>query len=205
MYRSPSQILRQFQPSLDELTQHGYLAKWRMGQDDESRIRSFSFMGRSFIVIAAVVLSKKTTRNHVIVVGESEAVEPNLPEPAGSVVNSPVAKADVSDNHPGSNRDGLADVQGKLVDDLSARGLMPSAVLKLLGTFPSGRLETVPDYMTTSTRRRRVAMLALGCYTTSSRTAIPCRFRPGAKRQSVLQPKTVRGISPARWKRSRPI
>lgn len=147
MYRSPSQILRQFKPSLDELTQHGYLEKWRIEKtSDRKSYKIVLFHGPKFHRDRRRRLEQKDHAEPRIVVGESEAVEPNLPEP-GPVVNTPVMKAESPHNHPGSDGDGVTDVQGKLVDDLSARGLMPSAVLKLLGSLPSVRLETIPDYI----------------------------------------------------------
>ena len=37
-YRAPSQILRQFKPSLDELAHHGYLASWRIEKNQRQEV-----------------------------------------------------------------------------------------------------------------------------------------------------------------------
>lgn len=147
MYRSPSQILRQFRPSLDELTQHGYLEKWRIEKTSDGKsYKIVLFHGPKFHRDRRRRLEQKNHAEPRIVVAESEPVEPNLPEP-GTASIAPSSRVEHPQNHPGSDGDGVTDVQGKLVDDLSARGLMPSAVLKLLGSLPSARLETIPDYI----------------------------------------------------------
>ena len=79
-------------------------------------------------------------------VGEFEGSEPNLPEP-GTEGLAPAAKPEVIQKRPGNLRSEAPDIQGKLVDDLSARGLMPSSVIKLLGSLASDRLDKIPDYI----------------------------------------------------------
>ena len=54
---------------------------------------------------------------------------------------------DTSDGQANVDQPVLVDQYGNLVDDLSARGLMPSAVLKLLGSISSDRLDKIPDYL----------------------------------------------------------
>ena len=147
MYRSPSQILRQFKPSLDELTHHGYLETWRIEKtSDRKSYKIVLFHGPKFHRDRRRRLEQKDHVEPSIVVGEFEAVEPNLPEP-GTVADAPSVKVEADQDRPGSDRNEAPDVQGKLVDDLSARGLMPSAVLKLLGALPSDRLDKIPDYI----------------------------------------------------------
>src|SRR6266853_1168938 len=48
-YRAPSQILRQFKPSLDELTHHEYLEKWRIEKTtDRKGYKVIFFHGQKF-------------------------------------------------------------------------------------------------------------------------------------------------------------
>ena len=138
-YRSPSQILRQFKPSLDELAHHGYIEKWRIEKTSDRKSYKFHRDRRRR-------LEQKDHVEPVVVIGEFEGAEPNLPEP-GKVSAAPAAKVGAIQEHPGSARNEAQDVQGKLVDDLSARGLMPSAVLKLLSALPSDCLDKIPDYI----------------------------------------------------------
>jgi hypothetical protein len=147
MYRSPSQILRQFKPSLDELTQHGYLEKWRIEKtSDRKSYKMVLFHGPKFHRDRRRRLEQKDHAEPSVVVGEFEAAELNLPEP-GRLEGAPALRVNTFAESSAYDRNEVPGTQGKLVDDLSARGLMPSAVLKLLGSLPSTRLETIPDYI----------------------------------------------------------
>ncbi len=147
MYRSPSQIVRQLKPSLDELAQHGYLEKWRIEKtSDRKSFKIVLFHGPKFHRDRRRRLEQKDHVEPSVVVGEFEAAELNLPEP-GRLEGTPAVKVGVLAERPAIERSEAPDTQGKMVDDLSARGLMPSAVLKLLGTLSAARLETIPDYI----------------------------------------------------------
>lgn len=147
IYRTPSQILRQFKPSLDELTHHGYLASWRIEKtSDKKSYKIVLFHGPKFHRDRRRRLEQKDRLEPVVVVGEFEGSEPNLPEP-GTNGSVPASKTDAIQEHTGSVRGEAPDMQGKLVDDLSARGLMPSAVLKLLGSLAPEGLDKIPDYI----------------------------------------------------------
>jgi hypothetical protein len=145
-YRAPSHILRQFKPSLDELTHHGYIEKWRIEKTtDKKSYKIILFHGAKFHRDRRRRLEQKSHVETGVVVAESEPMEPNLPEPGKLEVATPPVPP-VGDKTKMKTAD-LPDVPGKLVDELSARGLMPSVALKLLGSLPADRLDSVSDYM----------------------------------------------------------
>jgi hypothetical protein len=153
-YRSPSQILRQFKPSLDELTHHGYIEKWRIEKmSDRKSYKMIFFHGPKFHRDRRKRLEQKSHAEPLLVVGEFEGAEPSLPEPGTASVAA--AKVSPTQDQPKREQAELTDVQGRLVDDLSARGLMPSAVLKLIRSLPAERLETIPDYIEYWDRARK--------------------------------------------------
>src|SRR6266705_1688254 len=101
MYRSPSQILRQFKPSLDELTHHGYLETWRIEKtSDRKSYKIVLFHGPKFHRDRRRRLEQKDQVEPVVVVGEFEAAEPNLPEP-GTVGAAMTTKEEAIQERPG--------------------------------------------------------------------------------------------------------
>lgn len=151
-YRPPSLILRQFKPSLDELTQHGYLEKWRIEKtSDRKAFKIIFFHGPKFHRDRRKRIEQKSQSEPPVVIAESEPVEPSLPEP-GKTQGAPAVQDRV-----GTGQRELRRVEGKLVDELAARGLMPSTVMKLLESLPPEQLDRVPDLIEYWDAQRRVA------------------------------------------------
>jgi hypothetical protein len=146
-YRAPSQILRQFKPSLDELVHHGYIEKWRIEKtSDKKSFKVVFFHGPKFYRDRRRRIEQKTQAEAPVVIGEFEGTEPHLPEP-GKPADSIALKITPEDDSRNPEPPVISNIPGRLVDDLSARGLMPSAVLKLLDLLSPERLDTVPDYI----------------------------------------------------------
>ncbi len=134
VYRAPSHILRQLKPSLDELTQHEYLSKWRIEKtSDRKAYKVVFFHGPKFHRDRRRRLEEKREEEPVVV-GEYTPTEPKMPEP-GKLEQTAA---------PGGNR---GESEGKLVDELAARGLVPSAALNLLAGLSPERLAAVTDYI----------------------------------------------------------
>jgi hypothetical protein len=146
-YPAPSQILRQFKPSLDELAHHGYIEKWRIEKtSDKKAFKIVFFHGPKFYRDRRRRVEQKTQLEAPVVIGEFDCSEPHLPEPGRPVDTSTGKALSSTDPHIPAARV-FSNVPEHLVDDLSARGLMPSNVLRLLGTLSPDRLEAVGDYI----------------------------------------------------------
>jgi hypothetical protein len=138
--------LRQFKPSLDELAHHGYIEKWRIEKtSDKKAFKIIFFHGPKFHRDRRRRIEQKSQVEPLVVIGEFEAAEPSLPEPVKSA--EAAVKVVPAANHPSPEQSTVPDVPGRLMDDLSARGLMPSAVMKLFGSLSSDRLDIVEDYI----------------------------------------------------------
>lgn len=169
-YRTPSQITRQLKPSLDELTRYEYLEKWRIEKtSDRKAYKIIFFHGSKFHRDRRRRLDQKNKTQTPIVVAQSEPFEPKLPEPGKvetlSVPEMAVEKKlmppapTVSDQLSSTHEvDALptnsitdhheeADLESKLVDELSTRGLMPSRAMKLLQSIPADHLKQVEDFI----------------------------------------------------------
>jgi hypothetical protein len=145
-YRAPSQILRQFKPSLDELVHHGYIEKWRIEKtSDRKAFKVVFFHGPKFYRDRRRRVEQKSQVEAPVVIGEFEGDEPRLPEPGAPVDTSTGKTPSITDRNP--ELQASSNIPGDLVDSLSARGLMPSAVLRLLGALSSDRLAAVDDYI----------------------------------------------------------
>lgn len=156
-YKSPSEILRQFKPSLDELTAHEYLEKWRIEKtSDRKAFKIIFFHGPKFHRDRHRRIDQKNQSENSIVIGESEVPEPALLEP-GSIepVNEPneprpkrqrAKAAGTSQAVLPTSTEHESDLGPGLVDQLAARGLMPSVAIKLLVSVQS-RIEKVADYI----------------------------------------------------------
>ena len=188
-YHAPSLILRQLKPSLDELTMHGYLEKWRIEKTaDRKAYKVIFFHGPKFHRDRKKRLDQKRHATEpAVLIAESAPNEPALPEP-GRLEDQKTAAhppqpgtppiqdiaGDPSRDEPreesnsdGGDSAGLSEdlptrvvesggeqdekqapsVNPALVDELSARGVMPSAAMKLLAEVPPGQLERVNDYI----------------------------------------------------------
>ena len=165
-YRAPSQILRQLKPSLDELTKHEYLEKWQIEQtSDRKAYKIVLFHGAKFRRDRRRRLGQKNqiADKQPIIIGQSESLEPSLPEPgklevtstpptvvtaAGQdlVVSSDEQFADVAEIKS-SRQEPEPDDRGSLIDELAARGLMPSAAMKLIASLPPSRRDQALDYI----------------------------------------------------------
>lgn len=145
-YRVPSLILRQLKPSLDELVHHGYIEKWRIEKtSDRKAYKVVFFHGPKFHRDRRKRLEQKAKIETPIVIAESEPEEPSLPLPGtleGKMKTLPIEQGSVSAPQPNTVSGGA-----ELVDELAARGLMPSVALKLLGSIEPSRLAGVVDYL----------------------------------------------------------
>jgi hypothetical protein len=161
-YRTPSRITQQLKASLDELTHHGYLEKWRIERTADKRFyKVIFFHGPKFHRDRRRRQLEKERAEAPLVVAQSEPNEASLPEPGK--LESPPALAGAAQMHGVAVEQGRTDVAGEsiaakhdartdgfrseLVEQLSARGLMPASALKLLQSVPGERLEDVRDYI----------------------------------------------------------
>jgi len=169
-YKTPSQITRQLKPSLDELTRYEYLEKWRIEKtSDRKAYKIIFFHGSKFHRDRRRRLDQKNKTQPPVVIAQSEPFEPKLPEPGkvdvlsipetgiekkltlpAPTVSDQLATAREVDAIPTdliSDHHDEADLESKLVDELSARGLMPSRAMKLLRSIPADRLAEVGDFI----------------------------------------------------------
>jgi hypothetical protein len=161
-YKAPSLITRQFKPSLDELTTHGYLKEWRIEKtSDRKAYKIILFHGPKFHRDRRKRLEQKSAAEAPIVIAQSGAVEPRLPEPgklevpaapgeAAETISKSISSLVGSVAAPESDQlatGSTAEIESKLVDDLSARGVMPSAATKVLKSMSPERLDQVSDYI----------------------------------------------------------
>lgn len=145
-YRAPSLILRQLKPSLDELTHHGYLAKWRIEKTSDRRAYKVVFFhGEKFHRDRRRRLEQKAKTEAPMVVAESESAEPNLPEPGrlnGATKSARVERGTLVEKEE-RGRSG----KEELIDELVSRGIVPSAAMKLLGEFDPEQLTRAHDWI----------------------------------------------------------
>lgn len=81
IYKAPSQITRQFKPSLDELISFGYLKEWRIEKTSDRKAFKFVlFHGPKFHRDRRRRIEQKNMAEAPIVIAHSE-IEPDLPEP----------------------------------------------------------------------------------------------------------------------------
>jgi hypothetical protein len=153
-----------FQPSLDELTTHGYLEMWRIEKTtDRKAYKVILFHGPKFHRDRRKRLEQKGTTEPPVVIAESQSAEPNLPEPgrverATATITSHSARPQKKGRTEiGSFADDVAtgtqavqlliaddpqlkpseiDTSPTILDELVARGLMASAATNLLNGLP---------------------------------------------------------------------
>ncbi len=165
-YSSLSQIQRQLKPSLDELMRYGYLERWQIAKTvDRKAYKIIFFHGKKFHSDRKQRLKQKTEVEDSVVVAQSDPLEPAMPEPgklpaperAHATVRKGEAggdgeRADVSDAlAAGTESDGRDVVAAvgtpALVDELAARGIVPSVAMKLLEEIPADQHDQVRDYI----------------------------------------------------------
>lgn len=164
-FGSPSLILRQFKPSLDELVAHEYLEKWRIERtSDRKAYKIILFHGPKYYRDQNRRLQQKTHSADGQVIAESDAAEPTLPEPGRIAPAAPPsevprkakrekpAKAVAADiaalpesAEPAAEPE-PPDVGLELLDQLAARGFVSSVAAKLLVAVHP-RIEGVSDYI----------------------------------------------------------
>lgn len=175
-YKVPSLILRQLRPSLDELTQHGYLEKWRIEKtNDKKAYKIVLFHGPKFHRDRRKRLEQKNQNTELI--AEWSPMEPNLPEPGrleplepegpeqaskdegkteAAAKSAKRKKAGVTagsdgsgtGNNSGNNPGNNDEVRhAELVGELSRRGLLPGVASKLLQEIPAEHYNRVADYI----------------------------------------------------------
>lgn len=143
-YSAPSQIMRQLKPSLDELTHHEYLAKWRIEKTADRRAYKIIFFhGAKFHRDRRNKKGESKSKSEPIIIAESDAFEPSLPEPGK--LESAVPKGPTHPNTVVSFPGQAGPEVEKLVDELACRGIMPSVATRLLDGFDASRLARVAD------------------------------------------------------------
>jgi hypothetical protein len=160
-YTAPSQITRQFKPSLDELTTLGYLKEWRIEKtNNKNAFKFILFHGPKFHRDRRRRIEQKNFSEPPVVIAHSHSPEPDLPEP-GRIGNAGLPALKPSAPHTGKNRARLkeaareffpaaaAEIQTPpaILDQLVARGLIASAGMNLLNALSPERLEKVQDYI----------------------------------------------------------
>jgi hypothetical protein len=172
VYPALSQIRRQLKPSLDELVHYEYLKDWKIEKTSDGKaFKIVLFHGSKFHRDMRRRLNQKDQVESVVVA----QYEPDLPEPGrleppevtsepakvqtkdldravtGSQLMEPVAPTPMPSVVLGSpempvGRE-VKEPEFNLIDELSARGLMPSVVVKLLASIPADRHDRVRDYI----------------------------------------------------------
>jgi len=141
-YRAPSLILRQLKPSLDELTQHEYLAKWQIEKTVDRKAYKITFFhGAKFHRDRRRRIERKNPAP--VIIAESEISELKLPDVGN--VEPPETKAATETRPEKGQTIQQGNATGKLIDELAGRGLMPSVALRLLDGSDATRLERVAD------------------------------------------------------------
>lgn len=93
-YKAASRITQQLKGSLDELTQHGYLEKWRIEKvADKKSFKIVFFHGPKYHRDRRRRLAEKTLAEATTVVSEWQPTDVNLPEPGGLETDSPAPVA----------------------------------------------------------------------------------------------------------------
>lgn len=149
IYKAPSLITRQLRPSLDELVRYEYLEKWRIEKTSDGKAYKIIFFhGPKFHRDRRRRIDQKTETEPPIVIAESE---PDLPEPGKLELETdaaqPGASATPSKPHTAPAGKGAKEKEFNLIDELSARGLMPSVAMKLIASTPPDRQPEIVDYM----------------------------------------------------------
>ncbi|MBX9660386.1 MAG: replication initiator protein A [Nitrospiraceae bacterium] len=214
-YRTPSQITRQLKSSLDELARYEYLEKWQIERtSDRKAYKIVFFHGSKFHRDRRRRLDQKNKTQNAVIVAQSEPFEPKLPEPGKlepsrkpvaiplpvepieSTVTVPAplaAPASSSDtisprSHASIDQHEEADLESQLVDQLSARGLMPSSAMKLLRLIPEDRLGQVEDFIDYWDDIKRTKEVGQGFLYTLIKEGnpLPASFETRAKRRERL-------------------
>ncbi|HEY4361443.1 MAG TPA: replication initiator protein A [Bryobacteraceae bacterium] len=177
--KHPSLIVRQFRPSLDELTALGYLEKWRVEKtSDRKAYKILFFHGPKFHRDRRKRVEQKTQATELI--AESSPVEQVLPEHGRlrpePETQSPIVSADPTPEPlvsaaPAGEGD---EIESKFVDELSIRGVMPSAAMKLLRSLPEERMKAVHDYIDYWDSIRKTKAVGEGFCSNSSRRGVLC-------------------------------
>lgn len=144
IYKAPSLITRQLRPSLDELVRYEYLEKWRIEKTSDGKAYKIIFFhGPKFHRDRRRRIEQKTEPEPPIVIAESE---PDLPEPGKLELEPDEAKSAAPSKTTAAGR-GAKGKEFNLIDELSARGLMPSVAMKLIASTPADRQPEIVDYM----------------------------------------------------------
>jgi hypothetical protein len=162
VYPTLSQIRRQLKPSLDELVHYEYLKTWEIEKTSDGKVfKIVLFHGSKFHRDMRRRLNQKDQIESAVVA----RYEPDLPE-AGRLdptpITVPAAKPakqpktaptqQLSESVPDaplltSTEPDVKESEFNPIDELSARGLVPSKVVKLLQSLPAGRVDKVQDYI----------------------------------------------------------
>ena len=149
VHTNEGHITRQLKGSLDELVRFEYLEKWKIKRTANERVRDYKvvfFHGPKFYRDRQQRIAEKVKVESPVVVSEYQKPGDESPsQPARvSPIVAPRAKAEPA---PKSDAPPATPEQAKLLEELSARGLLPAAALKLLQSIPEDRLEAVGDYI----------------------------------------------------------
>jgi len=154
-YKSPSQIVRQLKPSLDELAHHQYLETWSIEKTvDRKSYKVVLFHGPKFHQDRRKRLEQKHHAEAPVVVARLAPTEPGLPTPGKLESQVVPTKGEELVKIPPTDS-GTVDalqpdataIPPELIDELSARGVLPSVAIKLLRSVPGERLSQVTDYI----------------------------------------------------------
>jgi hypothetical protein len=168
-YKAPSLITRQFKPSLDELTSHGYLEQWRIEKTTDRKAYKITlFHGPKFHRDRRKRIEQKMQAEVPLVIARSQCPEPSLPQPGKIDPSPPPAKLAHRPQQGGGKTQSAApasqpepsaqpgpevypshetDPAPNILDELVARGLMASVAMKLLANLSLEQTECVTDYI----------------------------------------------------------
>jgi hypothetical protein len=170
IYKAPSLITRQFKPSLDELINFGYLKEWVIEKTSDRKAYKFVlFHGPKFHRDRRRRQEQKHLAEAPVVIAHSEIEEPEVPEPGklddtmSARVFAPAkrkgreavdrsapeepAAAGVPLSAPATHGDHDLHTPPAILDQLVARGFVPSVGMKLLNTLSPEQLDRVQDYI----------------------------------------------------------
>ena len=145
-HKTPSEITRQLRGSLDELIRFEYLKNWRIERTANKRSFKIIFShGSKFYRDRQQRIAERVKAETPVVVSEYKPGDEGSSQPAR--VSSTIAPTAKAEPVPKSDAPPATPEQSKLLKELSARGLLPAAALKLLQSIPEDRLEAVGDYI----------------------------------------------------------
>jgi hypothetical protein len=198
-YSAPSEIRRQLQPSLDELTRYEYLEKWRIEKTvDHKTYKIIFFHGPKFHRDRRKRIEQKNQAQSVVI-AESETDGPDLPIPGRlEQVDQPSAaesKAPQSQQRapqatiptvPEPEREGCDESEKMIIAELISRSVFEKSAREILKSFPADKREGIYDYIDYWDSITAEKTPGLLIWFIESKSAIPTTFETRRQKKKRL-------------------